>query len=218
MFITLEGIEGCGKSTQQRLLAEWLTGRGLRVVTTREPGGSPLGVALRRILLSSATTSLTGRAELFLYLADRAQHVATVIRPALAAGEVVVSDRFADSTVAYQGHGRGLEVRLLQQLNAAAVDGTWPDLTLLLDLDPAVGLTRARQRNTQAAAATGEDEGRFEAESLAFHGRVRQGFLELAAAEPHRFVVIDASLPLEGVTAAIQAAVAQKLAASRPTR
>jgi dTMP kinase len=197
VFVTFEGIEGCGKSTQIARLARTLGELGQAVSLTREPGGCELGRTLRAILLSTETRDLSSRAELFLYLADRAQHVASVIRPALDAGAVVLCDRFADSTVAYQGYGRGLDVALLARLNAVAVAGTWPDCTILLDLDPETGLTRARARNAAQGATV--DEGRFEAEALAFHARVRRGYRELAAAEPDRTVVIDAGRDIEAV-------------------
>lgn len=224
MFISFEGIEGSGKSTQVRLLQQALEARGRQVVTTREPGGSRLGQELRRILLSAANSDLSATAELFLFLADRAQHVAEVIRPALAAGKVVLCDRFADSTVAYQGYGRGLDAALLEQLNRAAcgalamtagpaseaAEAAWPALTILLDLEPEAGLRRAMTRN--AAAGTCAAEGRFEAESLAFHQRIRQGFLALAAAEPGRFVVLDAAAEPQAVHGRVLDAVLARLA------
>lgn len=203
MFVTFEGIEGSGKSTQIGRLAEALAGQGRTVTVTREPGGCELGRTLRAILLSLETRDLASRAELFLYLADRAQHVETRIRPALAAGHVVLCDRFADSTVAYQGYGRGLDLNLLADLNRAAVAGVWPDVTVLLDLAAATGLARARTRNRETGAAV--SEGRFEAEALAFHERVRQGYLAMAAAEPRRFVVIDAARDPAAVTRDIRA-------------
>ncbi|MBU1230122.1 MAG: dTMP kinase [Proteobacteria bacterium] len=205
MFITFEGIEGTGKSTQIALLQKHLEAQGRRVVVTCEPGGSRIGAELRRVLLSLENRDLTPQAELFLYLADRAQHVAQVVRPALASGAVVLSDRFADSTVAYQGYGRGMDLPLLHQLNAVAVAGLWPDLTLLLDLDPAAGLGRAVARNSREGKTSAE--GRFEAESLAFHGRVRQGFLDLAAREPGRIRVLDASDTPESTALAVRAQV-----------
>ena len=209
MFITFEGVEGSGKTTQIKRLTARLEAAGRTVVVTRQPGGCALGQTLRAILLSQKTAGLDDRAELFLYLADRAQHVAEVIRPALAAGAVVVCDRYADSTVAYQGHGRGLDVALLQQLNAVATAGLVPDLTLLLDLDPAVGLTRATSRN--AAAGTAEAEGRFEAERLEFHQRVRAGYRALAAGEPTRFAVVDAAPAPDAVAEAVWGVVSKRL-------
>lgn len=191
MFVTFEGIEGTGKSTQISLLADWLRARGFDPVITREPGGSRLGTELRRILLSMESTDLTGTAELFLYLADRAQHVATLIKPALDDGRPVLSDRFADSTVVYQGYGRGLDPKLLHAFNDMAVAGSWPDLTILLDIDPEVGLRRALSRNLAGGIHT--SEGRFEAEHLDFHNRIREGYLAWAALHSARFRVVDAA-------------------------
>jgi len=205
VFVTFEGIEGCGKSTQIERLARTLTEVGRVVTVTREPGGCALGRTLRAILLSTETRDLSDRAELFLYLADRAQHVATVIRPALENGGIVLCDRFVDSTVAYQGYGRGLDVALLTGLNDVAVADTMPARTILLDLDPAIGLARARARNAREGASV--DEGRFEAEALAFHTRVRQGYLALAAAAPDRFVVLDAGRDIDTVAQDVLAAV-----------
>ena len=160
MFITFEGIEGSGKSTVLTRVQEHLENQGYEVVRTLEPGGSRLGRQLRRILLDMESRDLTGESELFLYLADRAQHVATVIRPALEAGKIVLSDRYADSTVVYQGYGRGLDPKLLHTFNDVAVSGLWPDLTLLFDLPPEVGLKRALTRNVREGKA--DSEGRFE--------------------------------------------------------
>lgn len=197
MFITFEGIEGSGKSSVMDRVQEHLEGQGYNVLRTLEPGGSRLGRELRRILLGMESTDLTGQAELFLYLADRAQHVATVIRPALEAGKIVLSDRYADSTIAYQGYGRGLDVKLLHTFNDVAVDGLWPDLTLLLDVPPEEGLRRALTRNMREGKA--ETEGRFEAESMAFHNTVREGYLNWAALYQKRFRLVDASQPLAAV-------------------
>lgn len=201
MFITLEGMEGCGKSTQCALLVEHFTRLGFDVLRTLEPGGSVLGKELRRILLDPANSDLSPVSELFLYLADRAQHVGTVIRPALAQDRVVICDRFADSTVVYQGYGRGLEPSLLRQLNDTAVQGLWPDATVLLDLAPEQGLRRALTRNMRENKA--RTEGRFEAESLVFHTRVREGYLTWAALNRERFLVVDADRTPEQVFAAI---------------
>lgn len=191
MFITFEGVEGSGKTTQIKRLTARLEAAGRTVVVTRQPGGCALGTTLRAILLSTKTQNLDSRAELFLYLADRAQHMAEVIRPAQAAGHVVVCDRFADSTVAYQGYGRGLDVALLNTLNDVAVAGAWPQHTILLDIDPEQGLRRALARNIEAGCTV--NEGRFEAEALEFHRRVRQGYLALASQYPRRFSVVDAA-------------------------
>ncbi|MEW5773696.1 MAG: dTMP kinase [Thermodesulfobacteriota bacterium] len=211
MFVTFEGIEGSGKSSVLASLAEDLTARGYAVSVTREPGGSRLGQELRRILLDMASRDLTGQSELFLYLADRAQHVHDVVRPALDAGRIVLSDRFADSTVVYQGYGRGLDPRLLHSFNEIAVAGCWPDLTLLFDLPAEVGLKRALTRNMRTGACA--TEGRFEAESLQFHSRVREGYLTWAALHRERYRVVDASQPLEYVVAAARAILDRELAA-----
>lgn len=201
MFLTFEGMEGCGKSTQCKKLIEHYIRQGHDVLHTMEPGGSRLGKDLRRILLDLKNTDISPTSELFLYLADRAQHVGTVIGPAIENGRTVICDRFADSTVVYQGFGRGLDTALLHQLNDVAVQGLWPDLTILLDIDPKVGLTRALDRNERENKAA--SEGRFEAENMAFHTRIRQGYLEWAAMHRNRFVVVDASRPVDDVFAAI---------------
>jgi dTMP kinase len=208
VFVTFEGIEGCGKSTQCRLLGERLEELGLRVLLTREPGGSPLGRTLRSILLSTETTDLTRESELFLYLADRAQHVGRTIRPHLEQGWAVLCDRYADSTVVYQGFARGLDPDLLHTLNEVAVAGLWPELTLLIDLPVEVGLGRATARNAREVESA--CEGRFEAESLAFHARVREGYLRWADRHPDRFRIIDGLGTHEEVQARIRAAVAAR--------
>ncbi|MGY2715675.1 dTMP kinase [Thermostichus sp. MS-CIW-19] len=202
MFITLEGGEGVGKTTQQALLAERLQREGYACVSTREPGGTALGRALREILLHG--DPLTPLAELFLYAADRAEHVQKCILPALAAGQVVVCDRFTDSTLAYQGYGRGLDLEKIRQLNHLATGGLQPHLTLWLDLPPEVGLARSGLAD------------RLEQERLEFHRRVHQGFQTLAAAEPQRIVRIDAGgSPLE-VAARIWSVVQPRLLAAVP--
>lgn len=192
MFLTVEGVEGSGKSTLLDALAARLEAEGRPVMRTREPGGSSLGTHIRPLVLSTGQKP-DPRAELFLFLADRAQHVAEVVKPALAAGTLVLCDRYADSTIAYQGYGRGMDVDWLQRLNDFATGGLWPDLTLLLDISPEVGLIRATRRN--ATTGLSRAEGRFEAETLAFHERIRQGFLTRARRYPGRFRVFDATLP-----------------------
>lgn len=187
-FITLEGIEGVGKTTLQKKLANYFQSCALSVLCTREPGGCGLGQRLRHILLDP-TMRPADRTELFLFLADRAQHVQEIIRPALAAKKIVLCDRYVDSTLVYQGDGRGIDRSMLQNLNRLAADGLEPDCTLLLDMDPAPALERARQRD----ASTQENEGRFESESLAFHTRIREGFLRLADEYPQRIIVLDAA-------------------------
>lgn len=209
MFITFEGIEGTGKSTQIALLKAHLETLGRSVLVTCEPGGSRIGRELRRVLLSLENRDLCARAELFLYLADRAQHVAQVVRPALEAGQVVLCDRFADSTVAYQAFGRGLDADLLHSLNELAVDGTWPDLTILLDIDPRTGLERAMARNTAEGKTVAE--GRFEAESLAFHQRVREGYAAWAERFPQRIRLVEARGTPEDIALRIRKLVEARL-------
>jgi dTMP kinase len=210
MFITFEGIEGTGKSTQIARLKSWLEARGKNVTLTCEPGGSRIGAELRRMLLSLENRDITPRAELFLYLADRAQHVAQVVRPALAQGKVVLCDRFADSTIAYQAYGRGLDRDMLHGLNTLAVDGLWPDLTIVLDIEPEAGLRRAVARNQREGKTVAE--GRFEAESLAFHSRVRQGYLDWAERNPQRMRVVDASGSVDEIALAVAMLTEQRLA------
>lgn len=201
LFVAFEGGEGAGKSTQARLLAGWLEDKGHEVVVTREPGATGSGRRIRALLLDRATGALAPRAEALLYAADRAQHVAEVIRPALERGAVVLTDRYVDSSLAYQGAGRALDRDDVQKISTWATEGLRPDLTLLLDVDPAVGLSRA--------TAGGAD--RIEAESLAFHQRVRAGFLELAAREPERYLVVPAREPIAVVQAAVRDRVATVL-------
>lgn len=189
MFATFEGIEGSGKSTAIARLAMHLEAIGRQTLRTREPGGSSLGARLRGLLLDSREDIAPG-AEFFLFLADRAQHVAHVIRPALDRGAIVLCDRFSDSTIAYQGYGRGMDLGALQAANALACGGLEPDITILLDLPVQCGLQRALARNRSQGIE--ESEGRFEREKLEFHERVRQGYLELAAAHPRRIVVVNA--------------------------
>jgi len=165
------------------------------------------------VLLSLENRDLCAQAELFLYLADRAQHVAQVVRPALSAGQIVLCDRFADSTVAYQAFGRGLDAEMLHDLNQLAVDGLWPDLTILLDIEPEVGLTRAVARNTAEGKTVAE--GRFEAESLAFHGRVRQGYQTWAARFPERIQTVNATGTPEDIAAVVQRLVDQRMVETR---
>ena len=197
MFISFEGMEGSGKSSALEILANELQRDGRRILQTREPGGSRLGRELRAILLNSQNNDICPETELFLYLADRAQHVHSIIRPALERGDIVLSDRYADSTIVYQGYGRGLSPDDLYSLNDKAVNGLWPDCTLIFDVDPQLGLVRARNRNLQEDKE--ESEGRFEAESLTFHNAVRQGFLSWAERFPARFRIIDANRQQEEV-------------------
>lgn len=190
-FITFEGIDGCGKSTQMRLLASALRLRGLEVVTTREPGGTPLGQRLRGALLE-ADGQVDPLAELLLYAADRAQHVRTLIRPALASRHVVLSDRYADATIAYQGAGRGFEPQLIDELVSLATGGLKPDLTLIFDLPVAEARERASQRTRNGRLVD-----RLDAEDFPFHARVREAYLEIARAEPARVRIVDAGTSVE---------------------
>ena len=192
IFITFEGIDGSGKTTQLGLLAERLRAAGRAVTTAREPGGTAVGDAIRRILLDSATTGLTPTAELLLYFASRAQNVAEVIQPALERGEVVLCDRYVDASAAYQSSGRGLGLDVVYQLEAIACRGILPHLTFVLDIEPAAGLARAAGRNLDAVRGGGQNEARFEAESIEFFQRVRRGYLDIAGREPRRVLVIDA--------------------------
>ena len=188
-FITFEGGEGCGKSTQTRRLAAALEARGIGVVLTRDPGGTVLAEEIRRLIKDQADDPPCDRSELLLFLAARAQLVRSVIRPALDAGRWVVSDRFSDSTLAYQGYGRGLPLDVLRAANDFACEGLKPDLTLLLDVDPAVARARLRARETATQSAAD----RIERAGDAFHARLARGFAELAREEPERIVVLDAN-------------------------
>lgn len=202
-FITLEGGEGAGKSTQIRLLADALRGIGIDVVTTREPGGSPGAEAVRDLLVNGDPGRWLPVSEAMLLSAARHDHVMRTIRPALDAGQWVLCDRFADSTMAYQGFGHGLDRTMLMVLRDIAVAGTMPDLTLILDIDPAQGLARA------AARRGGED--RYERMQVAFHERLRNGYQAIAKAEPERCALIDASIGIDAIQAAIRATVTDRL-------
>ena len=206
-FITLEGGDGAGKTTQAELLTAWLESHGRQVVRTREPGGTELGVRVREIVLHERG-HVAPRAEALLYAADRAQHVETVVRPALAAGAVVLQDRYIDSSVAYQGVARDLGPRQIRDISSWASGDLVPDLTVLLDLDVTVGRTRV-------AAARGDTFDRLESEASVFHETVRRAFLDMAAAEPERFLVVDASAGPEVVQSAIRAVVAPLVGVGR---
>ena len=203
-FITFEGGEGCGKSTQVRRLAAALEERGRKVLLTREPGGTRLAEMIRTLLKDEAEDPPVDRAELLLFLAARAQLVRNVIRPALEAGTWVLSDRFSDSTIAYQGYGRGLSVDFVKAANEFACEGLTPDLTLLLDVEPSVAVQRMRGREE----ATNTSADRIERAGDEFHARLRRGFLELAAADAPRIVIIDASGTPDEVSRAILSACA----------
>jgi dTMP kinase len=200
LFITFEGTDGSGKTTQLGRLIQRLRAQGKTVRETVEPGGTPIGMAIRSILLDAANRDLSPSAELLLYFASRAQNVHQTILPALERGEVVVCDRFTDSTLVYQGAGRGLGADLVRQLHHIACGSLQPDLTIYLDLDLETGLQRAQSRNSEQ---TGSRENRFEEEPVEFHRRVRAAYLELAAAEPERFRVIDARADIDTVEQAV---------------
>ena len=195
-FITFEGLDGCGKSTQMEKLAGLLRNQGIDVVTTREPGGTAIGERIRAVLLDSRTAGLDAHAEMALMFASRAQLIAGVIAPALESGRWVLCDRFTDSTEAYQGGGRQLGSGAVLQLHKLLCRDLWPDLTILMDCDVSSCVTRARRRN-KAATLDMPDENRFEKESHAFFTRVRNAFLEIARREPQRVVVVDARPKLE---------------------
>lgn len=195
VFVCFEGGEGGGKSTQSRLLRERLVAEGYDVVLTFEPGDTPVGKEVRRIVLSPETGELAHRTEFLLYLADKAEHVETLVRPALERGAVVVTDRYVDSTLAYQGAGRALDAGELEDVARWATGGLRPHLTVVLDLEPSAGLARFEERD------------RIEGESLEFHQRVRSSFLDLAARDPEHYLVLDARAPIEEIAAAIAARV-----------
>lgn len=193
LFVCFEGGEGAGKSTQSRLLRDWLVERGETVLLTFEPGDTGVGKELRRIVLDPATGELSDRTEALLYAADKAEHVDHVVLPALARDEVVITDRYVDSTLAYQGAGRTLDVAEVEAVARWATHDLRPHLTVVLDLAPEAGLGRFEERD------------RIEGQSLEFHQRVRQGFLDLAAGDPDHYVVLDARAPVEEIAAAVRA-------------
>lgn len=195
LFISFEGIEGCGKTTQIARLSNELKGRSIPHVITREPGGTAVGEGIRRILLNSDTINLTPEAELLLFYASRSQNINEMIRPGLARGEMVICDRFYHASMAYQGYGRNIPLSYIEGLTDLVCQEYRPDVTILLDIDPKKGLSRARARNL----AQKDDEGRFEAEDLAFYSRVRKGYLELAKRDPKHIQVINADADLEQV-------------------
>jgi dTMP kinase len=191
MFITLEGIEGSGKTTQVRHIVEFLQSKGHACVATREPGGTRIGKQIRALLLDPESSDIDPMTELLLYTADRAQHVKQFVLPLLSAGKVVLCDRYYDATVVYQGYARGLDIGLIRNLHKLILKDLKPDITILLDLPPEVGLARAWKQINNGTRT--DIESRFEKETLAFHEKVRSGYLELARLEPERFRVVDAS-------------------------
>jgi dTMP kinase len=187
LFITLEGMDGCGKSTQLEMLARALRERGMDFIVTREPGGTPLGEGVRQLLVSDASVGISATAELFLIVGARAEHVSKVIRPGLAVGRIVISDRYTDSTAAFQGYGRGIDLSFIDQVNSFATEGVTPDLTIIFDLEPELARTRL------SARPVGGLLGAFDEEALDFYRRVREGYLKLAKAEPSRIRIVDSS-------------------------
>ncbi|MBI4665486.1 MAG: dTMP kinase [Nitrospinae bacterium] len=209
VFITFEGIEGSGKSTQINLLADRLRADGWQVVVTREPGGTPAGQALRKILLDPATGSLDSLTELLLFSAARRELVSKIIAPAVSAGQIVLCDRFADSTVAYQGYGRGMDISSIKSITQMVCGDAWPDKTIILDLPVEDGLKRASAR----FAVEGHAEARFEYEGVKFHIRVREGFQKIAQAEPERVTLIGATGDVEDVALSVYESVKRILPA-----
>ncbi|MCC6545354.1 MAG: dTMP kinase [Nitrospirae bacterium] len=194
-FITFEGIEGCGKTTQAKLLVQYLEGKGYRVLMTREPGGTAISEAVREILLSTDFSNMHPHTEVLLYLASRAQHVNEVIRPALDDGKIIVCDRFSDSTFVYQSLVRGLDMHMIKSINRFATGKLSPHLTFVLDIDPEEGLRRARSRNQKNM----REEDRIEKEAMDFHQRVREGYLKWAAENPDRLYVVRSDREKEEV-------------------
>jgi dTMP kinase len=189
MFITFEGIEGCGKTTQINLMGSFLDTKGLPYIITREPGGTEIGEEIRKILLSSKNKDMSLTTELFLYIASRAQHIKEVIKPALANKKIVLCDRFSDATIAYQVYARGFDLKLVKELNQLATPGLTPDITILFDCPVDVGITRAMGRMRSEANQARED--RFEREDRSFHEKVKEGYLKIAKKENDRVIVID---------------------------
>jgi len=202
MFITLEGIEGAGKTSQLKNIVAFLEARGYECVTSREPGGTGIGAQIRRILLDPENTAMDAGTELLLYTADRVQHIRTFIEPHLAAGRVVLCDRFFDATLVYQGFARGLDKELIRELHRMVCNDLQPDLTLLFDLPPEIGLARA-WRDIDSGGRAGQ-ETRFENEQLVFHRKVREGYLKLAQQEPARFRILDAGQDAPMVARALE--------------
>jgi dTMP kinase len=211
LFITFEGLDGSGKSTQLRRLQQWLEAEGFAVTATRQPGGTRIGDRIRSLLLDSRTDELASLAELGLMFSDRAQSIAEVISPAIETGQAVLCDRFTDSSEAYQGGGRQLGSQVVRDLHAALCRGLQPDLTLLLLPDFEISLERARRRNQRTVAATGKDENRFEKESSEFYRRVFDKYQEIAAREPSRVVVIDSDGTIEEIHQLVVQVVRERL-------
>lgn len=208
-FITFEGVEGCGKTTQLHLLRDFLAGTGYAVTATREPGGTPLGDSIRKLVLDAAADPIDSKAELMLYEASRAQHMEEVVGPALSRGHIVLCDRFGDATVAYQGYAQGLPVDCIETLNRFTSGNRSPDLTLLIDCPVELGLERTRIRAARTGPGMAED--RFEQKDLSFHHRVRQGYLEIARRNGNRFIIVDGSRDPDAIHSVIRPAVLERL-------
>ncbi len=202
MFISLEGIEGCGKTTQLKGLGTFFEKKGRPYVVTREPGGTPIGKKIRSILLDPASREMVPMAELLLYMADRAQHIQSLIMPHLAQGTIVICDRYFVATVVYQGYARGLDIGFIRDLHRIILEDLKPEITFLLDLSPRIGLARAWQELDNGSRS--DTESRFEEEAIGFHEKVRAGYLKLAGLESERFKIIDASQSINEVQADIQ--------------
>lgn len=207
LFITMEGMDGCGKSTQLAMLARALEACSVNALFTREPGGTPIGEAVRRLLVTDLSVGIAATTELFLIVGARAEHVTTLINPAMAAGKIVISDRYTDSTVAFQGYGRGLDLQMIDRMNELATGGLRPDLTLLFDLEPEVSRARLSGRPVGGWLGAVDEEGKD------FYTRVRDGYLQLARSAPHRIRVIDASGSPEAMHAEVLAIVLPMLEA-----
>lgn len=207
MFITLEGIEGSGKTTQMKNIVSFLEKRGTQCITTREPGGTFIGEKIRAILLSPENKELHPMSELLLYMADRAQHLHTLVKPSLSKGVTVLCDRYFDATLVYQGYARGIDIGLIEKMHQLLLEDFKPNITFLLDLPPQVGLGRAWQQLENGSRVGAES--RFEEETLTFHEKVRSGYLELARREPDRFQIIDAAQNQEHVRTSILAVLAE---------
>ena len=205
LFITLEGIDGCGKSTQREMLAEKLKSRGFEIVVTREPGGTVIGEGIRQLLVSDASVHIAPTTELLLYVAARAQHVAELIRPSVDAGRIVISDRYTDSTVAFQGYGRGLDLDVIESLNRFATAGLKPDLTIVFDLDPNTARSRSVSR------PVGGLLGAFDEQHADFHERMRAGYLKMANDDPSRIRVVDASGAADETHGQVMSVVLEKI-------
>ena len=211
LFISFEGGEGSGKTTQINKLAESLTQQGCRVVTTREPGGTPEAEKIRDFIVQRAGGDWTPMAECLLLFAARTMHVEKIIRPALEKGKIVISDRFTDSTRSYQGYGRGFSLEKIEELNTLVLDGFEPDLTFILDIDPEIGLTRSERRLASEQMDIKQTEDKFERLDFDIHKAIRKGFLEIAEKEPERCHVIDATLSIEDMAQVIQSIAQERL-------